>query len=511
MPIDNGNATTFVPDSPGAAGLASLSTTPVVDPRSLSLLQPPPPQNSPFNATMAGTQSDAIAKSGGRPGDWARGILAGAYKSMAKLPDLMAGFGSQADNTVPTGGTFGAEGKVPAGSGAVYGAGAGARAAQQMKMDILKANLLKSREHALLDQEDRAKKQEVVGQEQDMVKNGNMEEIQAGIAEKDLPAGWQQANLDPHKTHYFATGLDEKGNFLYGAYKVNSINTSDSDIALLKKYGTGDFSDVKPGQSLSGPDANRWIAEVAAARANQAAQDKVSLLEDEDKAAKMEISQKEAIAPAKKKFATYVDPHDPNSVIDAWDRMQEAAANGDKDAQDAVANLPMDADKIAQYQTQREDSIETARARIAAGQATPTDLRVLQWQLNGAQRAMGTAQTNLNRLLGIQAQISAKNTPSGVVQALLQQNGFKDAADLNSQIEQETQDYNQAKTNFDDYNESLTNYRKQRGVAPPPTPSNKPSPQTHNFSISAWKKANPKGDPAKAKAAAAAQGYKVIP
>lgn len=457
MPIDNGNATAFTPDSPIAAGIGALPTTPGVDPRSLSLLQP-----------MAQSASQQIAGSNGHPGDWARGILSGAYKAMSG--DLMKGFG--AANTVPTGGTFGAEGKVPAGSGAVYGAGAGARAAQQMKMDILKANLLKSREHALLDQEDRAKKQEVVGQEQDMVKNGNMEEIQAGIAEKDLPAGWQQANLDPHKTHYFATGLDEKGNFLYGAYKVNSIKTSDSDIALLKKYGTGDFSNVKPDQPLSGPDANRWIAEVAAARANQAAQDKVSLLEDEDKAAKMEISQKEAIAPAKKKFATYVDPHDPNSVIDAWDRMQEAAANGDKDAQDAVANLPMDADKIAQYQTQREDSIETARSRIAAGQATPTDLRVLQWQLNGAQRAMGTAQTNLNRLLGIQAQISAKNTPSGVVQALLQQNGFKDAADLNSQIEQETQDYNQAKTNFDDYNESLTNYRKQRGVAPPPTKPN---------------------------------------
>jgi hypothetical protein len=38
-----------------------------------------------------------------------------------------------------------------------------------------------------------------------------------------------------------------------------------------------------------------------------------------------------------------------------------------------------------------------------------------------------------------------------------------------------------------------------------------PAPQTHSFSVSAWQKANPRGDANAAKAAAQAQGYQVIP
>jgi hypothetical protein len=39
----------------------------------------------------------------------------------------------------------------------------------------------------------------------------------------------------------------------------------------------------------------------------------------------------------------------------------------------------------------------------------------------------------------------------------------------------------------------------------------KPTPQTHTFSLSAWQKANPKGDVNAAKTAAQAAGYQVAP
>jgi hypothetical protein len=49
----------------------------------------------------------------------------------------------------------------------------------------------------------------------------------------------------------------------------------------------------------------------------------------------------------------------------------------------------------------------------------------------------------------------------------------------------------------------------------PPTqnasPAAAPTPQTHQFSLGAWRAANPKGDPNAAKAAAQQQGYQVIP
>lgn len=42
-------------------------------------------------------------------------------------------------------------------------------------------------------------------------------------------------------------------------------------------------------------------------------------------------------------------------------------------------------------------------------------------------------------------------------------------------------------------------------------PTSQPAPQTHTFSVSAWQKSNPKGNPAQAVAAAKAAGYQVAP
>ena len=54
--------------------------------------------------------------------------------------------------------------------------------------------------------------------------------------------------------------------------------------------------------------------------------------------------------------------------------------------------------------------------------------------------------------------------------------------------------------------------QRPAGVAPPPiSPAAPPHPATHTFSIAAWQRANPKGDPNAAKTAAAQQGFKVVP
>jgi DNA-binding protein Fis len=52
--------------------------------------------------------------------------------------------------------------------------------------------------------------------------------------------------------------------------------------------------------------------------------------------------------------------------------------------------------------------------------------------------------------------------------------------------------------------------KRMYGDAATPTSGAAPAPSTHTFSLSAWQKANPKGDPAAAKAAAAQAGYQVV-
>ena len=130
MAIQNGNAATLTPNPAatiGMAGIAPSDLTPLLGVSQQPSL-PVPTQNSPLAARTATTQIDMIKNSKGGPADWARGVVGGALKAIGEgAPELMSGFG--------------AEGKVPAGSGAAYGFGAGMRAAQEAKQ---KAILLES-------------------------------------------------------------------------------------------------------------------------------------------------------------------------------------------------------------------------------------------------------------------------------------------------------------------------------------------------------------------------------
>lgn len=163
MPIDNGIMPGFEPESEQgteqgiaqpqpdratARPLPNAATPPFLPEEETQRLPIEQPDTVPLAgiqkprvAPMAAAANKAISNSAGQPGDWARGILSGAMKSIGEgLPELMAGFG--------------AAGKVPPGAGALYGVGAAAR---QMEQSQMERKVLSDREKLWQSQEARDK------------------------------------------------------------------------------------------------------------------------------------------------------------------------------------------------------------------------------------------------------------------------------------------------------------------------------------------------------------------
>lgn len=445
MAITDGNAAQFTSDSAPLIGSS--------------------PTGAQANRSLAQHVTTAIKSTVGKPMDWARGVLSGSLHSIATgMPDLdnlMKGFGADqgVNQPTPMAGTAGVEGRVPAGAGAAYGAGAGSRAAAAQDVSILKANILKSREHALLAKEDAERKQGVVNQEQELVKNGNMDEIQAGIPEKDLPKGWQQNNLNPEKVHYFATGLDEKGNFLYGAYKVHSLALSPDNLQLLQKYGTGDWSKATAGQTFYGSDANRLLTEINQARVNKVTDKKIAAFQSTLKLNAEKLKKEQMTDPdnqnviqSKNIYGKYVGQNleDPESELKGFVKMQQAAANGDKDAQFALPYISawMTPDKVAQLQTQLEEKreanearIEEARERLASRNFTAEDWIKVRGQDQSTIKTLNDAISKL---------VAAQKNPASLTQGFMQQYGIGGPKDLPGVLAQKEQDLEIAKKRLDE-------------------------------------------------------------
>lgn len=452
MAIDNGNATAFTPDSPTAAGIGALPTTPGVDPRSLSLLQP-----------MAQSASQQIAGSNGQPGDWARGILSGAYKAMSG--DLMKGFG--AANTVLSGLT------PTKGTGPMFNAfAAGLAGAQKARaqrseeqIETMKANLEKARFNQLTRDDDLAQTQKQIDSNLAMAKEQGWEWQGSPVPMTSL----KPADLE--SGHWQVVGMTPDGQKLVQQHTLPSFTVTDGVRKDLDTYLPGQFADLKVGQVVPGTEAialSRAMTQVATLKDTAMRQQQ---FEDEHNIAVNQEADREAQKQATLQLSKYRDPRDPGNLALAYQGVQDAANNGDKDAQAALTALgPEYEEKMAELKVQQMKITEDSRTKLALGQLKANSPEALNLYKSDT-ISLGKAQDRLAKLQGMQAQL--QKAPPNTVPALLNKFGYTSVPDLTSAVQQAQQEASAAQDMVNDDR----NYFKSGGtnVKPPARPKNVPS------------------------------------
>lgn len=451
MALDNGNATTFAPDSPTAVGIGDLPTTPVPDPRSLSLLQP-----------MAQSASQQIAASNGQPANWARGILSGAYKAMSG--DLMKGFG--AANTVLSGIT------PTKGTGPMFNAfAAGLAGAQKARaqrseeqIETMKANLEKMRFNQLTRDDDLAQTQKQIDSNMAMAKEQGWEWQGDPVPASSL----KPADLE--SGHWQVVGMTADGQKLFQQHTLPSFTVTKDIRADLDKYLPGQFADLKD-QTYDGNKAialSRAMTQVATLKDTAMKQQQ---LEDEHNIATNQLADREAQKQATLQLSKYRDPRDPSNLVLAYKGVQDAANGGDKDAQAALTALGPDyAAKMAELQEQQMKIVEDSRTKLALGQLKANSPEALTLYKSDT-IALGKAQDRLAKLQGMQAQL--QKAPPNTVPALLNKFGYTSVPDLASAIQQAQQEVSATQSMVNDDR----NYFKSGGtnVKPPARPKNVPA------------------------------------
>lgn len=133
---------------------------------------------------------------------------------------------------------------------------------------------------------------------------------------------------------------------------------------------------------------------------------------------------------------------------------------------------------------------------VQTGQSAPATFQAIKTALTGE---LGKAFSGAGATVSEQAELSktmdAANSPTQLKDVATTYNHLMDTK--RAALQQQFQNGMQGKPNFGSSSTTST-----------PT---QVTPQTHQFSLSAWQQANPKGDPMLAKRAAAAQGYTVVP
>lgn len=509
MALDNGNAATFTPEGvPSVSGLDQDATTPSTGGGTAL-----PQQNSPLNAQMAGAQTDAIESSAGKPGDWARGILSGALKTMGNTADLMAGFGS--------------EGEVKkGGSGVFEGIGAGARQAQataaqreQLKMqkselqiEQMKANLYKVRQSQLIADHDLAQVQDRAAKNVAFMKDQDAEQTGDAIPEEQLTSAVKDKfakdnHLDPHDVQWEMVDATEGSNgqiqHLWAPFRLDKVTVTQDMADTLAKYGAADATGLKVGQTLSGLDAKKINTAYQQAQHTELVADQISAYQNSANLSKQQLADAQEAAADRdnmKKAQTifgggqyHVGNSDPLSMLDSWEKLKDAAGNGDAKASFAlpyITQLMGGMGKIAELQEQYAKQIDEDRSKLAIGALTHNESIAV---LNADQKNMTTSQNRLAKLQAAQA--AAQKNPQSLTAAALQELGVKSAADFPGAIQQAQGDL---KTAQDQYNQDRDAINKKPNQPNPNKPNTPPPPKkgdtnthagaTYKFNGTVWVK-----------------------